>query len=369
MRIYVLGIRGFPDVQGGAEKHCEALYPRIEKKDFDITVLTRKPYIRNWRQNSSWKNINFRHLWSPTQKSLEAIIHTFWGTLICIKSQPDIVHVHNIGPGLFIPLLKLFGLKTVLTYHSENYLHQKWGKIAKIILLLGEKTSCTYADEIITVSKNIQKHIKEKFDRNSHCIPNGVAISPKITDNSYLNALNIKSGKYILSVSRFVPEKGLHHLINTYSKLDTDWQLVIAGDADHETNYSKKLKSQAKHTPGVCLTGYITGEQLNQVFSDAGLFVLPSYYEGHPIALLEALSYGLSVLVSKIPAHTEINLAENRYFKLPNEDQLAEKLNYFIKKGRLSERESTEQIEYIKKTYDWDNVADKVAEIYTEMMK
>ena len=240
--------------------------------------------------------------------------------------------------------------------------------MAKSILLLGEKASCTYANEIITVSKNIQKHIKEKFGRDSSYIPNGVKISYKTTSTSYLNALDIESEKYILSVSRFVPEKGLHDLIEAFTKISGNQQLVIAGDADHETKYSRELKKKAAADSRIILTGYITGEYLRQVFSHARLFVLPSYHEGLPIALLEAMSYNLPPLVSDIPAHQEIKLSDYCYFRCGDVEHLRERLEQVLSNSP----EKQEEIDYcatVAEKYNWDKIARQTIAVYEKVLR
>lgn len=134
MKIFVFGTRGFPDIQGGVEKHCEALYSGFSS-DFSITVFRRKPYII---RTPYYNQIQFIDLPSTRIKGFEAIFHSLVCALICIWKRPNIVHIHNIGPGFFIPLLRLFGLKIVLTYHSANYEHKKWGYLSKKILELSE---------------------------------------------------------------------------------------------------------------------------------------------------------------------------------------------------------------------------------------
>ena len=226
--------------------------------------------------------------------------------------RPDIVHIHNIGPSLILPLLKLSRLKTVVTYHSPNYEHAKWSGFAKKCLQIGEEFVRRWADQVIFVSRTQAILVDCK---NKVYIPNGVNIPDHTSCTDQLTRRGIMPGEYILAVARFSPEKGLHDLIEAFKGLDCTHKLVIAGDADCETDYSRQLRQLANDDDGIILTGYTTGEPLNQVFTHARLFVLPSYHEGLPIALLEAMSYGLSALVSDIPANKEVKLPSECYFQ------------------------------------------------------
>ncbi|MDD4361936.1 MAG: glycosyltransferase family 4 protein [Bacteroidales bacterium] len=276
MRIYVIGTRGFPGIQGGVEKHCESLYPLIAREGWRVTVFRRKPYFDSDNGSITYNNIDFKDIWTIKEKSFEAIIHSFIAALICIVERPDIVHLHNIGPSLVLPLLKLGWLKTVVTYHSPNYEHSKWSNLAKFILKTGERFVSMFADQVIFVSKTQLDKVPCK---NKTLIANGVFTPAPSDSSAYLKDIGLQPKQYILAVSRFVPEKGLHDLIEAYSSLDTPCRLVIAGDADHETDYSRELKESAEADDRIVLTGYITGEPLNQIYSHARLFVLPSYHE------------------------------------------------------------------------------------------
>jgi glycosyltransferase involved in cell wall biosynthesis len=179
---------------------------------------------------------------------------------------------------------------------------------------------------VIVISEVIRQIIRQRCGREANLIYNGVRLPETAARSDFLEARQVVPGKYFLAVSRLVPEKGLHDLIDAFQRLDTDWRLVIAGEADHETGYSRQLKARMAGVPRVVHTGYITGDPLNQVFSHAGLFVLPSCHEGLPIALLEAMSFGLPVLVSDIPANREVNLPRERYFRCGDVPDLAGKL-------------------------------------------
>lgn len=364
LKIFVLGIRGFPNVQGGPEKHSQGLYPRLIKFGCNVTVFTRTPYIRDENRLSEWREIKFIHLWCIRKKNLEVIIHTLLGSIVCILKRPDIVHFHNIGPGLFIPLLKLARVKTVLTYHSINYEHQKWGRFARLILRLGEYLSIKFSDKVIVISKITKEFLEKKYGRKDlEFIPNGVELLEAIPAGGNLKKYGLEARKYIFTACRFTPEKGLHDLIEAYSKIDNpEFKLVIAGDVDHEIDYGKKLKQKAKET-GVILTGFISVAPLVELYSNAALFVLPSYYEGLPIALLEAMSYGLPVLVSDIAQNREMPLPEFRFFPPGEINRLAKKMVELFGKG-ISEEEKKQQYKILRENYNWDRIAEQTFRVY-----
>lgn len=362
MKIMVLGTRGIPHIQGGVETHCQQLYPRLIKLGFDITVITRKPYVEN-ENNQSYKGVKLKHLLTPKKKSLEAITHTLLGILYARMKSPDILHIHSIGPSLMVPFARLLGLKVLITNHGPDYNRQKWGKFAKKVLKLGEKLGSIYAHHIIVISEVIKNILEEKYQRkDTTLIYNGVILSQKSQNIEYIKTLGLEKNKYMIAVGRFVEEKGLHDLVEAYKELDTQIQLVLVGDADHETQYSRELKVLAKKN-NVILTGFITGEELNEIFTYAKLFIMPSYHEGLPIALLEAMSYNIDILVSDIPANLEINLGERDYFEVKNIKSLTEKLT-----EKLEKEEVRNFTQLLSEKYNWDTIAEQTKEVYLQVI-
>ena len=120
----------------------------------------------------------------------------------------------------------------------------------------------------------------------------------------------------------------------------------------------------ANNTKRVTLTGYNTGKPLEELYSHAGLFVLPSYYEGLPIVLLEALSYGLSVMVSDIAPNREFQLDEERYFPVGNEAVLAKTLTFWIERGPLVGEEQEKQLTMLRHRYNWDKITEQTLNVY-----
>ena len=378
LRICVLGTRGFPNVQGGIETHCENLYPELVKKGCEVILFTRKPYVTP--EPTTYSGVTLVPLSCPKSKYFETIIHTIKGVLAAKKLTPDILHIHAIGPSLLVPLARILGMKVVITHHGPDYKRAKWGFFAKTILRIGEWAGITFANEVITIADNIAEDLKKGFGRNNiNVIPNGVNVPEPIITDGILQDLSLKKNKYILSVGRFVPEKGFHDLIDAFNRVQgsgwrvegkstenqmpVDWKLVIVGDADHEDSYSLDLKEKARRNSSIVLTGLLTGKPLQELYSHAGLFVLPSYYEGLPIALLEAMSYGLSCLVSNIPANRNAELSGERFFEVGDVKSLSEKLEKFIGKT-LTEEDKKIQIDGIGEKYNWRRIADRTFEIY-----
>ena len=381
MKIVVTGTRGIPNIMGGVETHCEELFPRMVKRGVDVTLIRRSNYVQDTLKE--WNGVKLVTLSSPKKKSFEAIIHTFRAINEAKRLGADVLHVHAIGPALLVPYAKLLGMKVVFTHHGPDYDRDKWGLAAKTILKLGERMGCMFADDVIVISNVIKNLIAKKYGRtkNVHLIYNGVS-EPKICDYpEYFEELGIEKGKYILGMCRFVPEKNLHHLVEAFGKVKrlkgkkvrnadmdrsdnadfSDIKLVLAGDTDFEDAYSLGLKEMARKN-GVVLTGFIKGRKLHSLLTHCRCYCLPSSHEGLPIALLEAMSYGVKVVVSDIPANLEVGLPKEDYFPCGDVDALAEKLAKIIEKP-------VQHVDYDMSKYDWEEIADEVKAVYESFKK
>ncbi len=351
MKVCVFGLRGFPLVEGGVEKHCEALYSHIQY-DADITVIRRKPYVRS---KEKYKNITFIDIISTKIKGLEVILHSFLATRKAAKLNPDVVHIHNIGPALFAKKLYKKGIPVVLTYHSPNYEHDKWGWFAKKILLHCEKVALKYSSRIIFVNKYQMEKYPMSVQRKSIFIPNGRKKAVLTSNTNYLKKIGVEKDKYILAVGRITPEKGFDTLIKGFELTKySGYKLVIAGGVEFENNYMDELKTLA--SDDVVFTGYVEGDELAQLYTNASLFVLSSYNEGFPLVLLEAMSYKLDILASDIPATHLVELKDGDYF--PSEDfrELSRKIKEKLK--------NPEKRNYQLEKYDWNKVGEKTIKIY-----
>jgi glycosyltransferase involved in cell wall biosynthesis len=363
-----LGLRGFPEIQGGVETHAEHICPILAELDCDIHVITRSSY-HSEAMGKSWRGVTFHRLWAPRSKGLEAILHTFIGVLYAgLVHRPDVLHIQAIGPSVMTPLARLLGLKVVITHHGPDYDRQKWGGFAKRILQLGERFGSRHSHQRIVISKVIRQLVHSKHAVDSVLIPNGVILPELATTTDSLAQFGLSAGKYIVLVSRLVPEKRHLDLIAAFQQAElNDWQLVLVGASDHPDSYTRQVLETAEKTDRVVCTGFQSGQALRELYTHAGVFVLPSSHEGLPIAMLEALSYGLHVVASDIPANLEVNLPTEHYFPLGDINALSAKLRDFATRSLTLEEREIRRV-WVLERYDWQDIAQRTLSVYQSIV-
>ena len=365
LSVVILGLRGFPDVQGGVESHVENLAPLLVEQGCRVAVIVRSRYMLRHRPKE-WRGVTFYYLWCPKAKSLETIVHTFLGIIFASRKRPDILHIHAVGPAILVPLARLLGMSVVVTHHGPDYLREKWGVFGRAILRLGEYAGMRFSNARIAISQAIQTVVREKFGRESFLIPNGVVSRRLAPPGATLEKFALTPRKYVLIVSRLVPEKRHMDLIQAFRAANLEgWKLVIVGASDHPDEYTRRVLSEIDHTPGAIATGFQTGDALREIYSNAGMFVLPSSHEGLPIALLEALSYGLPSIASQIPANLEVGLPLDHYFPVGNIGSLSACIRARVDEG-FSDLKAVDLREWVTGRYNWPDIASRTIDVYHE---
>jgi glycosyltransferase involved in cell wall biosynthesis len=363
MKVFVYGTRGFPNIQGGVEKHCEALYAQLPPS-VELTVFRRKPYVNGDACNA---NIRFVDLPSTTVKGFEALWHSLLATLYTLLKRPDVAHIHNIGPALFSPLLKLFGLRVVVTYHSPNYNHKKWGLFARNLLRLSEKITFACADRIIYVNRQQMELAPASARRKSVYIPNGVsafaACSPEEVQE-VMEEFGLRRGHYVVGVGRLTDEKGFDLLIEAFGKADNShrYKLAIVGDNPSDAKYCAWLHDLARGYDDIVFTGSQQGKRLAALFEGSALYVLSSRNEGFPLVLLEAMSFGKAVIASDIVRSLPLGLTDADLFASGSAEDLQRALSAKLASPHIAPRH------YDLSLYDWSRIAAQTLAVYEEAM-
>lgn len=362
----MVGLRGINGPQGGIETHVEALSTLMVQRGWDVEVLARRPYMNGGRR--TWRGVDIIPLWSPRSQKYQTLVHSALSVGLLSFRRPDVLHIHGIGPALMTPLAKLSRLKTVVTHHGYNYEHEKWGCIARTVFKSGENAGMCFADAAIAVAENIARDLSARYGRDVHFLPNGV-FPPAVADAGLIGRFGLEPRRYVLHVARMVPEKRHLDLIAAYGQLSNPgYKLVMVGAADHPNDYDSAVKAAAAATPGVVMLGFRRGEELAALFANAGLFALPSSHEAMPIALLEALSYGVPALASAIDGNLALGMPDANYHQLGDQDGLAARMAAMMVL-QPSPEERAVQIETIRRRYGWDRVADSTSALYAGLLR
>ena len=379
LRIAIIGQKGIPAIYGGIERHVEETAVRLSKKGHDVTVYCRGYYMRE-NQYEKTKNtvdlagIHLKILPTIHSKHLDAITHCTLSTIHALFQQFDIIHYHALGPSVLSFLPRIVGTKTIVTIHGLDWMRAKWNKFASFCLKMAEKTSYYFPCETIAVSRTLKKYYDQKYNTNIVYIPNGntchAVKEPKVIKSKY----GVTKGSYIIFVSRLVPEKGCHYLIEAFKKIKTAKKLFIVGGGSYSAGYIKGIKTLAAGDTRIKFTGYVYGEELEELLSNAYCFVLPSELEGLPIVILEALTYGRCVLASDIPENMEIIAPDNELkygylFKNKDVRDLQVKLEYLLTHENEVKEIGKKTLEYITENFDWDKITNQLEDVYYQLLE
>lgn len=361
MKVAMIGLKGVPALYGGVERHVEELATRIAAAGHDVVVYCRRHYTP---PASRVPGITIRRLPSINSKHLDAWTHTLIATLDAAGRDYDLLHYHALGPATFVGAARLAGQRTVVTVHGLDWQREKWGRVASWYLKAGERAAARWADGVIVVSRELQRHFAKRWGVEATYIPNAVNL-PAEVDFAPLDSFGLKPGGYVLAVGRLVPEKGMHLLIEAFRRVEIDLPLVIIGD-DPAGEYVAALKSAADER--VAFLGYVYGPPLAAFFAGCRVYVHPSTLEGLSIALLEAMSYGAPIIASDIPANAEALGEAGYYFRSGDVSSLREVLRRVLGDAAAAKERGRAARERALALYSWEEVARRTLQVYESVL-
>lgn len=369
LRIAYLGHKSIPSRQGGVEIVVEELAVRMAEYGCKVTVYNRSSHHVGGKEfdNSklkTYKGIRMKYVPTIDKKGLAAMSASFFAAIAAAFGRYDVVHFHAEGPCAMLWLPKLFGKRCVATIHGLDHKRAKWGKFASSYIMLGEKCAVKFADEIIVLSEDMQKYFMDTYNRKTMFIPNGVN-KPVIRKAEIIKReFGLDKDDYILYLGRLVPEKGLRYLIDAFKNVKTNKKLVIAGGSSDTDNFAEELRKLSKSDGRIIFTGFVQGDLLDELYSNAYIYVLPSDLEGMPLSLLEAMSYGNCCVVSDIPECTDVVEDKGVVFRKSDAEDLSNKLQELCLDDDMVQKYRTDAANFICSKYKWDTVARKTLELY-----
>lgn len=363
MKVAMIGHKVVPSRRGGIENVLTSLCPLLARLGVDVTCYNRSSdkveneYIGTVVENE-YCGVKIKKAWTLSGKGVSAMIASFTAAISAAFGKYDIVHFHAEGPCAAMWIPKIFGKCCVATVHGLDWQREKWsGSFASKYIKFGEKVMVKCADEIIVLSESAKAYFKETYNRETILIHNGID-KPTIKQAEKITELyGLTKGEYICTVSRLTAEKGLHYLIEAYNSIKTDKKLVIAGDTSDTDEYVASLKQMASDNPNIIFTGFISGDILKEIYSNAYIVAVPSDVEGMSISLLEALAYGNAVLCSDIPENTLVTEDKAIHFQKSNVADLQNKLQNMCDDNLCVENIKRGVDDFILGKYNWNDVA------------
>lgn len=369
LHIAMLGHKRIPSREGGIEVVVEELSTRMAKEGQKVTCFNRAGHHVSGKEFETenvkeYKGVRIRTVLTLDKQGLAAMTASVTAAIAVAFGKYDVAHFHAEGPCAMMWLPKLFGKKCIATIHGLDHKCPKWGKLARAYIMFGEKMAAKLADEVIVLSKGVQEYFKETYGRDTVLIPNGVNAVEKREAELIKNQFALQKDAYILFLGRIVYGKGIEYLIKAYKQIDTEKKLVIAGGTSDSQDFMNELKEMAAGDERIIFTGFVQGQMLEELYSNAYIYTLPSDSEGMPLSLLEAMSYGNCCLVSDIAECADVVEEKGVTFRKSDVQDLKDKLQMLLDDANATQVYKKEAAEFILKKYNWDEVVDKTMELY-----
>lgn len=361
LKVAFIGGRGIVSKYSGIESYYEEVGGRLAALGHQVTI-----YCRNYFTPPGTERNGMRIVRLPTVRSkhLETLVHTFLSTLHVLVHRCDVVHYHALGPALFSFLPRLAGKRTVVTVQGLDWQRKKWGRFASFILRLGEKAATRLPNHTMVVSRTLQNHYSATGSQTSY-VPNGGELREWRAPENILD-WGLTPGRYILFLGRLSPEKGCHLLVEAFEKLTTDAKLVIAGASSYCDEYSRRLREHASER--LLILNWVSGAALDELLTNAMIFVLPSDIEGLSLALLDAMGAGLCVVASDVPENREAVESAGFTFRRGDSEDLADRLSFLLANPAVREAAGEAAKQRVRQHYQWSKISAEVERVYFEVM-
>jgi len=369
LNIAMLGHKRVPSREGGVEVVVTELATRMAGLGHEVTCYNRLGHHVAGEEYDSFNGdvydgVRLVNVPTINRKGLAAATSSLFGAIKVAFGKYDIVHFHAEGPCAMMWIPKLMNKRCIATIHGLDHKRQKWSRFASAYIMMGEKAAVKHADEIIVLSRNVQKYFLDRYGRKTTYIPNGVT-RPVITmPRNIKDKYGIDKDEYILFLGRLVPEKGIEYLIKAFMELDTDKKLVIAGSSSDTQEFVDTIHKLGSKDNRIIFTGFVQGRMLAELLSNSYVYVIPSDLEGMPLTLLEAMSYGNCCLTSDIPECVEVCRDKAVSFKKSDIKDLRDKLRMLLDNRDMVDDYRKKAAEHVCEHYNWDKIVDDTIEVY-----
>ena len=354
--------------EGGVEVVVTELATRMAALGHEVTCYDRSGTDVNGdptpTKSYDYRGVRVVPVRTVDVKGLAALTSAYAATRAALRDRPDVIHYHAEGPCNALPVASRARVRAVATIHGLDWRRAKWGGLASRVIKRGERLAAEKADELIVLSRSVQGYFREEYGRESAFVPNGVGVPDLKTARLIAERWGLSEGSYVLYLGRIVPEKRPELLLEAFSSLATDKRLVVAGGASDTSGFYGEVRAVASRDPRVVMAGFVEGEALAELYSNAYCYVLPSDVEGMPMSLLEAMAYGRACITSDIPECADVLGDAGVTFPAGDVEALRMVLAALLVDPARAEALGDAAREFVLAEHDWDAVVTRTLEIY-----
>jgi glycosyltransferase involved in cell wall biosynthesis len=364
MRIAAFGFRSIPPSKGaaGADKFALELFPRLVKRGHSVVAYNRR-YPDVFVDVEEYKGVKVKTVVTTSKKGFDTLLHSFKSTVdIIYHNTADIVHIQNGGNSIWALPLRLFGKKVFISQDGVDWKRDKWPWYGKLYLRLSAFLTAHLPNEVIFDNVIAKKLFEDKFKKQFKFIPFGSEVELAANNMAVLEQKGLKKGEYFLFVGRFIPDKGLHYLIPAFKNSNSDKKLVLIGGSPNPSPYEQQLHDMADER--IIFPGYIYGNDVNTLISNAFCYIQPSDVEGLSPIVLTVMGLNVPLIVSDIEENEYAVLDTARKFKKANINSLTEEINYcethYSEMLKLAEKARERALSI----FNWEKVADEHVQVF-----
>lgn len=357
--------------EGGVEVVVTELATRMAALGHEVTCYDRSGTDVNGSPTPTepyeYKGVRVVPVRTVDAKGLAALTSAYAATRAALKDRPDVIHYHAEGPCNALPLAARAGVRTVATIHGLDWQRAKWGGLASHVIRRGERKAAQGANALIVLSRGVQGYFRDEYGREAELVPNGVVVPEPAPADLIRERWGLEEGSYLLYLGRIVPEKRPELLLEAFRGLDTGKRLVIAGGASDTSGFYEELRALAERDPRVVMAGFVEGETLAELYSNAYLYVLPSDLEGMPMSLLEAMAHGCCCVTSDLPECADVVAGAGATFPRGDAAALCDVLAALLTDPVRAVAFGKAARKRVETAFDWDSVVHRTIELYESM--
>lgn len=320
--------------------------------------------VSYYEKTPFWKNEGI--IWIETHRSGNALLKIgvlIKALILFIKyaGKAKICHIHFAGGNsarrkyIFYCLSRVFDLKIV------SHLHEPGGTEFNLRENRAFNKLISKSDKVLVLSKAWKEVLEKRFKREFIILNN--------PSNGFLEDFSMKKSK-ILFAGTLNERKGYEDLLKSLAQIDTkllsQFEVVLAGDGEIEK--AKSLISEYG-LQRITLTGWLNSDKILEQFKSAQIFILPSYAEGFPISIIDAMSNACAIITTPVGGIPDFLTDGNNclFASSGNTVEIANSLTKLMSNYELRKKLGANALNLAKQEFDINVITTKLSEVYSSL--